>query len=204
MNALAFILRRSLKNRIIEMAHKPAQLVIVVVIVAAIIGLIILSGFTRTTVETTLDWVWLKGIAFAFLALYYVMAVINGTKNGSAIFSMADVNLAFVSPLRPQAILLYGVVRTAAAAVLGSLFVLFQGNSLGMWWGTDFGDLLILFAGFILTVTLTQIVSLAIYSLTNGNPRRKLIVRLIAAALFVPMLVVFVVAFTSNGQLYSP
>jgi hypothetical protein len=187
MNALAYIILTSAKNRLLEVIRKPAKLVLYLLVIAGIAGILILSLFTRNTVENFVDIVYLKGIVFALILIFFIIAIVKALKSGDVVFDMSDVNFLFVSPLRPQGILLYGVSRMMGMSFLAGFFILFQGNSLGMWWGLYFGDLLLIFGGFILAVSLMQILSLLIYSLTNGSPGRKLFVKIAAFVMFLPM-----------------
>ncbi len=187
MNSLVFLLARSAKNSFLELLRKPAKLVLWTLVIAGIGAVIILSMFTPQSADSTLDIVWLKGILFLLILLFVVIAIQKGLSNGDVIFDMSDVNLLFVSPVNPRLILMYGIVRMAKMAFLAGFFILFQSNSLSTSFGVGFHAVLLVLLGFILAVSLLQILSLLIYSLTNGNPRRKRIVRLLAVAVFLPL-----------------
>jgi hypothetical protein len=84
---------------------------------------------------------------------------------------------------------------------MAGLFILFQGNSLSSAFGVGFGAVFIILLGFILAVSMLQIASLFIYTLTNGNPARKRTTRLICTALFAPLICYAAVALISAGDL---
>ncbi|ATW24650.1 putative ABC exporter domain-containing protein [Candidatus Formimonas warabiya] len=187
MSSLVFLLTRSVKNSFLELLRKPAKLILWILVVAMVVGFFLLSIFTNQNSNGAYDIVWLKGIFFLFILLFIVTAIQKGLSNGDVIFEMSDVNLLFVSPVSPRLILMYGIVRMTKMAFLAGFFILFQSSSLGNGFGVGYDAVLLILLGFILAVCLLQILSLFIYSLTNGKPKRKLAVKLISAAAFLPL-----------------
>ena len=192
MNALIFILVNSFKNNIKEIVRKPAKLAVALFIIVMIVGLFLLSIFTRTAPEHgAADLIWLKGIVFAVFALFMIIGVQKGLANGDAIFAMSDVSLLFVSPVDPRHILFYGIVQMAKMSLVAGFFILFQGNSICANFDLSYWAVLLVFSGFILSAFFMQIVSLIIYSFANGRAGRKRLVRLVTALLFAPLVIVF-------------
>ncbi len=200
MSSLIFLLTRSAKNRLLELWRKPAKLALWILVIAMIGGIFILSMFNRPSADSTLDIVWLKGSLFLLILLFVVIAIQKGLSNGDVIFDMNDVNFLFISPVNPRLILMYGIVRMAKTAFLAGFFILFQSNSLSRGFGVGFDAVLLVLLGFILAVSLLQILSLLIYILTNGQPGRKLAVRLIAVAAFLPLIAYIGVQFIRTGD----
>jgi hypothetical protein len=196
LKSLIFIILRSLKNSFLEILRKPAKLALYLFLVIFIV-LIALSALLTKGIENHADLVWLKGIIFIFIMLFVVLYVKQGLSTGSAIFDMNDVNLLFVSPVNPKAILIYGIARIAKTAILAGFFILFQSSSLGMNFGINFAGILFIFIWYIFTISVIQILSLLIYSVTNSRPKRKTAVRIISITTFIPL------AFYSAVQLLS-
>ena len=206
MSSLIYLVSKSVKNTVLEILHKPAKLILWVVTIGGIVGLFFLSVFTRQQTGQEggfADLIWLKGGFFAFITIFVVLSVQKGLSSGDTIFDMSDVNLLFVSPVSPRSILLYGIVRMARTSFLMGFFILFQSNSLGTAFGLDFGGLMLLFVGFLLAMCLLQILSLLIYSLTNGNPARKRVVQGITVAVFLPVAVTIAMNLTKTGEILS-
>ena len=199
MSSLVFLLVRTLKNTILEVFRKPAKLVLWILVLAGIGAILIVGSLTGQETSERLDLVWLKGVLFLLILLFTVLAIKKGLSNGDVIFDMNDVNLLFVSPVNPRTILVYGIIRMAKMAFAAGFFILFQGNSLRMF-GAGLGALMLLLIGFILAVSLLQIISLLIYVLTNGRPARKWAARLIAIAAFLPLAASFVIQLVSSGN----
>ncbi len=201
MNSLVFLLVRSAKNSLLELRRKPAKLALWVLVIAGIGGIFLLSLFTRQSTAGSLDLVWLKGLLFLFILIFVVIAVQKGLANGDVIFDMNDVNLLFVSPVSAGLTLMYGIVRMAKMAFLAGFFILFQSNSFSVGFGVGFEAVLLVLLGYMLAVGVLQILSLLIYSLTNGKPRRKLAVRMLAALAFIPLIVYTSVQLVGTGDL---
>ena len=186
MNSLFYLITRSLKNRLLEILRKPGKLITYLLLVALIVGIFVLSFFTRENVEGFSDIIWLKGMIFMLTLFFLYLAIQKGLKSGDKIFDMSDVNLLFVSPVNPRSTLLYGVVKMMSMAFIAGFFILFQGNTLGVTYGIGVGGVFLIFAGFIFAICLMQILSLLIYSLTNGNFKRKRAVVIISVAVCLP------------------
>lgn len=202
MKSLVFLLIRSMKNSLLEVLRKPAKLALWIFFVALIAGLFLISLFTGGQKESFLNIIWLKGILFLLIMVFVAIAVQKGLSNGDVIFDMCDVNLLFVSPVNPRMILIYGIVRMAKMAFFAGFFILFQSNALSSNFGVGFSAVLMVFIGFILAVSLLQIVSLLIYSLTNGKPARKMAVRLISVAAFLPVTAFLGIQLINTGDLF--
>ncbi|MCL2397618.1 MAG: putative ABC exporter domain-containing protein [Defluviitaleaceae bacterium] len=201
MRSLFYLTRATWKNRLAGIFKSPGKLIMYLVIIAGIVGLIVMTlsgGGTPAEPDEITDLVWFRGIMFAFLLLGFLPAIFRGLKQGTMLFQMSDVNLLFVSPIRPQSILLYAVIRTIGAALLGSIFIFFQGG-LARTFGFAFGGLLVVFAGYVLVTIFIQIMTMSIYMFANGNEPRKRIIKIIALALFAPLLVVAGRAFLYTG-----
>jgi hypothetical protein len=171
-------------------------MVVTVIFVGLIAVTVIFSG---TPDSGELPMSIMAGIFFAFLLMFFVISIQRGLVSGDAIFEMSDVNLLFVSPIKSQSILIYGLVKLAKTSFLASVFILFQGGTLSSF-GIDFGGLLILFVVFICAMIIFSFVSLVIYSVTNGKPVRKHIVKVIASLIFLPLIIQFVINFMSIGD----
>ncbi len=185
MRSLFFIIWKSAKNGLKELMRKPAKLAMYAFVILMMAAVIVVSMFTKTSVEQAAPMFIFKGILFVFIGMFLAVAISKGLSKGDNIFEMNDVNLLFVSPVSPRKILLYGLLRLMKVSFLAGFFILFQANTLASF-GIDYGGVLLTLGGFMLAVIVLSIVSLVIYNQTNGNPRRKLAVKVIACALCVP------------------
>ena len=198
MSSHFYLFRMSLKNRILAVIHKPARLALYLLVFAAIGGALVVTLLGASQRDHTYPISYLLLIFFAFMLIFYGLSIQKGLSSGDTIFEMSDVNLLFVSPVNPRATLLYGLIRMAGMSFWAGFFVLFQSSTLSVF-GVGFGGVLVLFGTFILNTIVLTLLSLVIYSASNGNPRRKRTVRILAIAVFVPLLVFSVLQLASLG-----
>ena len=199
MNSHFYLFRKSWQNRLKEILHSPGLLVLYILIVLGIVTGLLASLFGAVQSEASLPVAYLIPIFGAFLILFYTIAIGKGLASGDTLFDMSDVNLLFLSPVNPRATLLYGLLRTAGTSFWAGFFVLFQSSSLSHF-GVTYIGLLILFAAFFLYMMVLTLLSLVIYILTNGKPARKRLVRILSAAVFVPLLAFAAVQFMQTGD----
>ncbi len=192
MSSLIYIVVKSAKNSFLEMLKKPGKMIMYIFIILAILGMGILSIFTQVEAQDQIPMFWFTGIFFIFLTLFVVVSIVKSLSNGDNIFEMNDVNFLFVSPISPRKILIYGILRLTKVSFLAGFFILFQSNSLRIF-GIQFGGLIIILLGFMQAIVILSVLSLILYNLTNGNPRYKLFVKLIASLLFLPLIIFLVV-----------
>lgn len=203
MSSLVFLLVRSAKNNFFEVLRKPAKLIMWILFIAMIVGLIVLSLFTTREAGGFQDLIWLKGILFLLILLFVWIAVQKGLSNGDVIFDMNDVNLLFVSPVNSRLILMYGIVKMAKMSFFAGFFILFQSQSFRMNFGVGFDAVLMVFLGFMLAMSLLQIISLLIYSLTNSRPKRRTATKIIAVAAFLPLITTLGIQYIGSGNLMA-
>ena len=100
----------------------------------------------------------------------FVILVSAGFKNGASMFTLSDVNLLFPAPIRPRAVLYYGLFRQLGASLLLGLFLLFQYGWLHSLYGVGVGILILIVVLYGVSVFLAQVVAMAAYSLTSMSP----------------------------------
>jgi hypothetical protein len=199
MNSLVYLLRKRLKNTVVEILHKPGKLILWIIMILLVGFMVVLSILNETPQEEIAPLFILKGIVFLYFALFVLMGVRSGLSKGDSLFDMNDVNLLFTSPVDSRHILLYGVVQMAKMALFAGFFILYQGANFQIF-GLGIGGPFLTLLGFILCVVLMQTVSLIIYSVTNGSPKRKTAVKLITAALFLPVVLTLALNYFADGN----
>jgi len=107
---------------------------------------------------------------------------------------MADVGLLFVAPISPIKILIYGLLSTIGKTMLASIFIFYQIPNLKNFFGYGFMEILALFLIYTIMVFFSQILSMGVYVFSNGNQKRKNLVRLILYGFIVGIVVaVFII-----------
>ncbi len=201
MRSLGYLLLMQAKNALLALKKSKGKLILYVFLVVMIVGLAIMTQYSQLEVgETYVDIAILKLCYFAFLMLFLWFSVSKGTSKGDTFFSMEDVNLLFVSPLSPQSILLYGLIKMVKLAFWAGFFLLFQTNSLGNLFGIGIGEIILLFAGFIVSMVVCQILCLVIYNTCNGRPGRQRIAKVLLMLTFAPLLISVATGYLSSGD----
>lgn len=200
MSSLLYLVAMSAKNRLLDLRRHPSKLIAYLVVFAMLAGLVFLGSSNTPDQGAIAPLFWVEGILFLLIALFAGISVQSGLSSGNTFFEMCDVNLLFVSPLSPRSILLYGIAKLMKTALLASFFLLFQSSSLAPF-GIRFGGILTIAACFAMVIMVLTILSLLVYSRTSGSPARKRVVRVAAAALFVPLLVAAAMQYFKTGDI---
>ena len=189
MSALSFLVLKKAKNRITEIVRKPAQLIFLLIF-------ILLIGFTAFAPQSShinqyRDERELYAIAMLLYSVVFVMVSKNGFSNGAAMFSMADVNLIFVSPFKNTKVLFYGLLSQLGRSLSLGLFILYQSSLVRSTYGVGYEALVYIFIGYGITVFLSQMLAMLIYSLTSSDDKKCLTAKTVfysVVGLFVALL----------------
>jgi hypothetical protein len=190
MKALTYLIITQLKNRILSLKKKPAFLILygfifIMIAFSIVMVLIFGSDMQRTSFadERILFFI------LAALSLFFLYAfTTSGLQTGSSLFTMPDVGLLFVAPISSKKILMYGLLSTLGKSLLGSIFIFYQIGNLKTNFGYGVREIIALFMLFALMMLFCQLLSIGIYIYSNGNPKRKRIVKMILYAVLVGVL----------------
>ena len=171
MSALSYLFLTTIKNGIKQILKKPALLILYAAIIAMML-LALLPGGRQLSVESDMMPV-LRAIAFALFGFVAYSSISKGLKQGSTFFAMPDVNFLFTSPIRPQAVLLYGVVRQMGISAMATIFMFFQVPNMRNMLHLDATGIFAVISGWFIIMVCSQVVSLCIYSLTAPYPMRR-------------------------------
>ena len=115
-----------------------------------------------------------------------VYSALNGEKNGGSIFMMADVNLLFSAPLKPQSVLLFRLLAQMGALIAASIYLVFQIPNLVINAGLSVSGAIALLAAWIIILITGRLFSVLVYSLASTRVGfRKLIRPAVYAAIAV-------------------
>ncbi len=204
MKGLSYLLITTFKNRFLSLKRKPVLAVLYGIIFISIIFMIVAFQADTTTIKAASykDIRILYGIIALIGMLYVVVFSSTGISTGSTLFSMADVGLLFVSPISSRKILLYGLLKQMGATIVSAIFILYQIFTLRDNFGIDSKGILYLFIIYAITLFFCQLLSIAIYIYSNGNPFRKNIVRVIYYGIIAIIVIsVFVLQLFRGGTL---
>ncbi len=97
--------------------------------------------------------------------------------SGSKIFLPADVNLLFTSPMKPQSVLMFRLTTQLGAAIVGSIYLLFQLPNLIFNLGISLFGAFAVIAAWILALVISTLIQVLIYALASTHTEIKKYIR---------------------------
>jgi hypothetical protein len=199
MSALFFLIRRILKNIIKSAFKKPLVLVGYIFLIVffgafLVFTLVMPSGLVRKG-----DPALFRGIMVLVFTFLYYTSLKLGIDKGSSFFRLADVNMVFTAPLKPNKILLYGFIKQLGGTLFLLFFALFQIPNLKNNFEMPYGIavLLVAVAAYALSVPL---IGMTVYSWASVTKERKRLAKRVLdmAALLAAVLFIMDIAKTRN------
>lgn len=199
MSALAFLVRKQIKNFFRELIHHPTKLVAYLFTAGLLIAMLVTSQMDPPKKMAYSDIRILHGIFLAWLLFLSIPTLLTSLKSGTTMFKMSDVNFLFVSPLSPKHILAYGLMKQMAATLFGFIFLLFYSGMLMEHFQINAFGVVMLVIGSVVLLCVIQVLSLLVYSFVNGNPKRQNTARTVMYAYLGIMLLTALFVFQKNG-----
>lgn len=196
MRALAYLLIRTIKNKILSLKKKPAYLILYIVLAVYFIFLFFLLGKSDIEIEEVKSFADIRllySILVGFVALVSYSSVSSGLSKGSTLFNMADVGILFPSPIRSIKILFYGLIKQMGTTLVASIFILFQLGNVKVNFDIDNKGIFFLFVIYFAILLYTHLLSMAIYVYSNTKKKRKDMVKILA--IFLGILILAAIAF---------
>lgn len=167
MKPLLYIIRKSVKNRILELKKKPSKIIAYLFFI-----LLLIFCFVGRKGSTSHDIfnrnVYSTGAAVLIL-LFSVPDLLSSLNKGSTFFRGADVNLVFTAPISPQNVLVYGFIKQMYTILISLIFVLFQLPNLMRFRNIEPYAGIIIILGFFILILFNSILKVLIYSITSKN-----------------------------------
>ncbi|MBE6538392.1 MAG: hypothetical protein E7671_02890 [Ruminococcaceae bacterium] len=113
----------------------------------------------------------------AITVLVFVWSIFTGEKSGSSIFLMADVNLLFASPMRPQSVLMFRLMTQMGTMLLASVYLIFQLPNLMMNLGLGLWQSCSLFFAWFIILAYGKLISVLMYALCSTHESVKRFLR---------------------------
>ena len=171
MSSLVYLLSRKLKNRFREIIRRPSELIVLIVFVG-LIAVTFVSGNRSAMPSGTRNVEEFYAIVLALFAFEFVMIAKNGFLNGASMFSMADVNILFTSPKKPQTLLTFGLFSQLGRSLMLGVFILYQYAWVHDTYGISFSSLIAVLIGYSANAFLSQMLAMLLYSLTSSDDKK--------------------------------
>ncbi len=184
MNALAYSLRKQCKNLLLNLKNHPSQAVLAIVLVALMLFSLLGPQSAPVPEMGYRDPAELGAGVFLLYMIFFILMANNGFGSGASMYSMADVNLLFETPIRPTTILAYGLIRQMGTSLLACIFIIFQYSWLHNLYGVSIGFVVVVLLCFAAVIMCGQMTAMLIYSKTSADDRAKRIWRAVFYAVF--------------------
>lgn len=123
MGALTYLLKRTCINYFKRLKQKPQKMVGPLFILIWF-SFMFFPGNKSGTIKTQPD-IFIS-VFMIIVIMSFIYSLYKGTKSINSRFDMCDVNLIFTSPIRPQTVLIYGVIKQIALELLTSFYIVYQ------------------------------------------------------------------------------
>lgn len=166
MNALFCLTAQKIKNKLLEMLKNPFKLVVLIGFTVLLVMNFSLSGSTAFGERPLAEF---RAIVFGFYALCFISEVKKGFYSGGTMFSMADVNLLFMSPISSVSVLFHGMLSRLGSSLFMALAFVYQFTLLKGIYAISVTDMLTAIGGYAAVLFLSQLTGMLIYSFTCGD-----------------------------------
>lgn len=139
-------------------------------------------------------------ISFGVVLAVLFFSVITADKNGSSIFLMADVNLLFSAPMKPQSVLLFRLMSQIFLTLFASIYLLFQLPNLIVNLGMDAMTVIAIMAVWVMTLVYGKLLNILIYTVASTHVALKKWIRPILYATLVLIAGSFYLYHTAQGE----
>lgn len=183
-SALGYLTLTKLKNQAKDLLHSPAKLIYVVVMAAVLILSVV--GRSGQELDKPVPLYMLTAALTLFYAFMFLLVLATGGNSAKTpMFTLSDVTMLFPAPLRPNRVLVYGLMRQMGLSLVMGLLLVFQYGWMRLVFGITWVHMGLIILGYALCIFLGSFCSMAIYTRTSGNDKAPMILRacILAAAL---------------------
>ena len=200
MNACMYLIFKQWRNTLREKIKHP-QFWIGVLVVVAYFALYIYqeinhigeSGVLDNAAETY------KGCAAVVFIVLSFIGLGIGLNHGHSFFTPADIDHLFVSPVRAERVMFYGLFKRCLTSVLATLILLMQLTNLRFYFGLGAKDLLILMGAWIMFSICLSVTAMAVYSAASASAGLRHVIRISLYLFSVTIILGLVFALWKSG-----
>lgn len=192
MKALTYLIKTSMINYFKMLKRKPVKAIGPIVMILVMISMLFSKSSTTKTIDIDI-----------FISLFLLITVVGftfslytGTKSINSRFIMADVNLIFVSPIKPQTVLIYGIIKKMSMELFAYMYIMYQIPNFTRNMGISTAQIgLLMMVFLIMQLVFCNIIKLLIFVLNSKYPWLGNIIRLMIKTLGVILCLVAVLIF---------
>lgn len=199
MGALSYLFLTRLKNQAKQLVKKPSKLIFALLLVAAVGVTVIPSAHEVPLYASYRSIEEFYSIVALLYAAVFITVAKNGFSNGGSIFSMADVNLIFVSPIKATSALFFGMLQQLGKSLYLGVFLLFQYTLAREYYGIEYTTLILVAVGYGLTALFSQMIATLIYMAVGSSDKKTTV----GKAIFYGIVALFAALAVIKGDLVS-
>lgn len=189
MRLISYYVLHTTKNILRRLFHSKTGIVILIVAAAIMVGMVASSLEESETASQTVQQIMeeqqkqehMQEVLFMcsgiVLLLIFLTQIGSGEKRGTGIFQMADVNLLFASPIKPQSILLVRITLQMGGYLLASVYMLFQLPNLVLNLNLSLLGAFGILIAYYLMLVVGSLCSIMTYCIAANHPRIKAMIR---------------------------
>lgn len=184
MKAISYLLKTTIINYFKRLKQKPQKAIGPIFVVLWFSLMLLPKGKGQSAGNMNFDI--LIAIFLAIVVSLVLYSLYSGTKKLNSKFGMCDVNLIFVSPIKPQTVLLYGVIKKIAVELMASIYILYQiPNALRNFNVPAINQFMLIIAFVIFQLVFCSILKLFIFALNTKYNKLGELIRLVIKAILI-------------------
>lgn len=189
MSSIIYLWKCTLVNNIKKVMTSPIKIILYLVFLSIMLVMLISMIVFDSPLEIEFQSELIYGMIFFTGEIYFFKGIINGLNSKNKIFTESDVNLLFLSPIRPKTILISAIVKNMGYNSLMGVYLLFQLNGIKSFNMTAPESLFLIFFIAVMIIS-SRIFSAAAYLFTDGDDRKKDTIKL-----FIAIIIAFQIVF---------
>ena len=197
MNALVFLTFAKIKNKLLAFLKKPLKLIVVILFFLVIVMNFSVEHSHTVSTQPVHEF---YAIIFAFYLLCFTVEAKKGFHSGGTMFSMADVNLLFISPLKSTLILFYGMLSRFGSSFFMELAFVSQFALLSNFYAITAYDVIISVVGYGLIAFLSQLTAMLVYCFHCGDAVRLKKIKALFYGIYLAFISAFAFRFFADGE----
>jgi hypothetical protein len=200
MKPLFYIIKKYLKNSLLELKRKPGKLITYIVFIGFLI-LTLVAGVKGGDQKSIVSTEMFGSVAMGIVMFFTLPEVLAATNSGANFFRGADINLVFTAPIKSQNVLIYGFIKQMGSVFLSLFFLLFQAPNLYRFSNVKSYGLLVLLLGMFLLLLVNSVLKMLLYVIgSKSDENRSLIKNIFKVLGFILVIIYFAILF----QVKSP
>ncbi|MDV3428666.1 MAG: putative ABC exporter domain-containing protein, partial [Bacillota bacterium] len=176
MASLIYLLRRTTINYFKRIRKKPLKLIAPGFILLWLVFMFIPKKDNNKIPSSSPEI--FVSIFLVIITGVFIYSIYKGTKSADSKFGMDDVNLVFTAPIRPQTVMIYGLIKKIAVELFASVYILFQlPNILRSYKISSFRLFLIIVSLFVFQFIFCNIIELLVFAVCTKHNELRAIIR---------------------------